>query len=175
MTNEDPGATPGVFVSQPQAAGSIARQPSASIASKRSHVSTAPEIMPDSRAPSISSADPKCDVEVTFVLPPRSSNVKRLGAALVAETRDIEQERPGETLGRLDLQVLAVEDDVLAIGGAAPVAPRPADPDVHLDDGRRGPVGPPPARDALGIHERCPDDVARGIEGALEDELAPSE
>src|SRR5258707_14886199 len=54
-------------------------QPSASSASSRSHVSTAPPIMPLASAPSISSTEEKCERAVTFVLPPTSSNVKVSG------------------------------------------------------------------------------------------------
>ena len=96
----------------------------------------------------------------------------RLRPALRADALDIEHERPFEALGRRNAQVLAVEDDVVAVGRAADVAPLATRPDVHLGDLRGRPVRTPPAGDDLRIGEGLPDPLARCIEGALEDEVA---
>src|SRR3954467_355288 len=50
-------------------------QPSASSAARRSHVSIAPLVMPDARAASTISGDPRCPTDRTFVRPSTSSNV----------------------------------------------------------------------------------------------------
>ena len=92
-------------------------------------------------------------------------------AGLVVEPGDVDDERPDDPLRRVHLEVLAVERDVLAVRRVADEAPAAAGPDIHLHDGRRVAAGTPPVRDPVGVRDHRPDEVARGVEDALEHEL----
>src|SRR5437660_6329726 len=82
-----------------------------------------------------------------------------------------ELEGPRDPLGLDDLDVHAVERELVAVGVPIEVSPRPAGARIHRIDDRRIPRRSPPFGDLLGLDVRAKYSIARRIDQTADKEL----